>query len=468
MSHHAGRAHFIHFSQLERWTPLRNTIEQGDEAASWTPVTIGDLVTQIESRVTVQPDAEYGMAGVKWYAEGVFHRETVFGRDMSAKYVTPLKPGALIYNRLFAWKESFAVVQPEHEGLFVSNEFPQFEVDASRALPEFLYLFCTIPATIQQVNAASAGSAAVSRNRFKESEFLKFKLRLPPLATQQAIVVHWKATQKKNAAALRAADEHEAEVEACFLNALGLSAGTEPIHRRAFALRWSECSRWGVDQARRRSQAQDPSAGRFPVVVLREVIDDLQNGWSPRCLDRPATDGEWGVLKLGAISLGDFNPAENKALSPSFKPSASLEVKAGDVLFVRGNILRLVGACAYVAQTRPHLLIPDLIFRAVFHADSPIDPCYLAEVMKTPHLRQQIEAVATGSSPTMKKISKPGLLALRLPLPPLSIQKQLVAEVTAARAKIAAERAAAAKLAADTAREVEEMILGHRPVPNAP
>lgn len=31
-----------------------------------------------------------------------------------------------------------------------------------------------------------------------------------------------------------------------------------------------------------------------------------------------------------------------------------------------------------------------------------------------------------------------------------------------AREKIAASRAAAAKLAADTAREVEEMILGHR------
>lgn len=50
----------------------------------------------------------------------------------------------------------------------------------------------------------------------------------------------------------------------------------------------------------------------------------------------------------------------------------------------------------------------------------------------------------------MKKISKPGLLSLQLPLPPLPIQKQLVAQVTAAREQIANERAAAAKLAADT------------------
>lgn len=64
----------------------------------------------------------------------------------------------------------------------------------------------------------------------------------------------------------------------------------------------------------------------------------------------------------------------------------------------------------------------------------------------------------------MQNITKPALLALRIPLPPIPIQKQLVAEVTAAREHIAAERAAAAKLTADTAREVEQMILGQVPV----
>jgi restriction endonuclease S subunit len=55
------------------------------------------------------------------------------------------------------------------------------------------------------------------------------------------------------------------------------------------------------------------------------------------------------------------------------------------------------------------------------------------------------------------------LRELPVVIPPLSIQKQLVAEVTAAREHIASERAAVAKLAADTAREVEQMILGQIP-----
>lgn len=83
-------------------------------------------------------------------------------------------PDALIYNRLFAWKPSFAVVPSELADCFVSNEFPQFLPDAKAVLPEYLYLFCVRDSTIRAVNAASTGSAAVSRNRFKEAEFLDF------------------------------------------------------------------------------------------------------------------------------------------------------------------------------------------------------------------------------------------------------------------------------------------------------
>jgi type I restriction enzyme S subunit len=71
---------------------------------------LGDVVKLISNVVKVQPDAEYKMAGVRWYGEGVFHRETVRGDSTSSQYLAPLIPGALIYNRLFAWKASFAVV----------------------------------------------------------------------------------------------------------------------------------------------------------------------------------------------------------------------------------------------------------------------------------------------------------------------------------------------------------------------
>lgn len=186
----------------------------------------------------------------------------------------------------------------------------------------------------------------------------------------------------------------------------------------------------------------------------------MSNGWSPKCLDRPAQGDEWGVLKLGAVSYGAFNPNENKGLPASLAAMPALEIKTGDWLISRANITRLVGACALVKETPPRLMLCDKIFRAVWRPSSPVLPAYLDEVIKTPHLRQQIEASLTGTSPTMKNISKPALLALRLPLPPLEIQQTLVAAIGQARAEAAALRQQASQLREQARRQIEAALLG--------
>jgi len=74
------------------------------------------------------------------------------------------------------------------------------------------------------------------------------------------------------------------------------------------------------------------------------VIADLQNGWSPKCLTRPAESEEWGVLKVGAVSFGWFDERQNKALPSNLKPREQYEVKAGDLVISLANITQYVGA----------------------------------------------------------------------------------------------------------------------------
>ncbi len=164
------------------------------------------------------------------------------------------------------------------------------------------------------------------------------------------------------------------------------------------------------------------------------MIADLENGWSPKCLDRPAEPGEWGVLKLGAVSFGTFNELENKALPSQLRPRPALEVKPSEVLVSRANISRLVGATALIRETRPQLLLCDKIFRMVWRKRSPITPEFVTEVLRIGYVRRQIETKLTGTSPTMKNISKPSLLSLTFPLPPLDVQRDLTKALDAGRA----------------------------------
>ncbi len=229
--------------------------------------------------------------------------------------------------------------------------------------------------------------------------------------------------------------------------------------KKYFAVQWKSVLRWGVN-ANSLNQEVSVHAGRFPVVRLREVIKDLQNGWSPKCLDRPVQGNEWGVLKLGAVSYGIFDPMANKALPKDTKPRLDYEVKKGDVLISRSNTLALVGAAAFVDTDIERITIPDLIFRVIWKDNSPVRGDYLATVLQTPILRAQIESSANGTSPTMKKVTKPALLNLEIPLPPLDVQKEIMRRVEEGRLKIRQEQKVAEKIAEEVQREIERMILG--------
>lgn len=202
MSVTLGRAFVVWWHEMDRWVVPSAAILSRRLPAGWQRVRMRDVVEQVANAVKVRPTTAYKMAGVKWYGEGVFHRETVCGDAQSAKWLSPIVPGALIYNRLFAWKSSFAVVPTRLSDCHVSNEFPQFVVDSAKLLPDYLYLWCISDQTIKAVNAASTGSAAVSRNRFREEFFLDFDIPLPPLPVQRKIVAVWEGAAQADVEAM--------------------------------------------------------------------------------------------------------------------------------------------------------------------------------------------------------------------------------------------------------------------------
>jgi type I restriction enzyme S subunit len=162
----------------------------------------------------------------------------------------------------------------------------------------------------------------------------------------------------------------------------------------------------------------------WPVKSLGELLSEIQGGWSPVCLARTATDDEWGVLKLGAVTFGRYEESENKALGSEHTPVPELEVKAGDVLFSRKNTYEHVAACVLVTRTRGRLIIPDLIFRLMLHRDSRMSPAVLWAMLSHGTKRQQIQSLAGGTAGSMPNISKERLRSVVLPVPPHELQER--------------------------------------------
>lgn len=156
---------------------------------------------------------------------------------------------------------------------------------------------------------------------------------------------------------------------------------------------------------------------------LGDVVERVEAGKSFRCEPRPATDDEWGVIKVSAMTWGEFRQEEQKAVPFGREVDTRHEIRAGDILVSRANTPEYVGAPVLVRKTRPRLLLSDKSLRLVPVPGVCRD--WLISVLSAPLVRQQITAKATGSKDSMRNISQKDLLSVRVPVPPEKEQPRL-------------------------------------------
>ena len=162
-------------------------------------------------------------------------------------------------------------------------------------------------------------------------------------------------------------------------------------------------------------------------VQLSGCLESIDNGKSYVC-DTSCRKGESpAILKLSAVTYGDYRPDENKAMLDEAYFSKDITVQSGDLLFTRKNTPELVGMCAYVYKTPANLMLPDLIFR--LNTKPLCNKIYLWKLINHELFRKQIQALSSGSAKSMSNISKERLLHLSVILPPLSLQNQFAAFV---------------------------------------
>jgi type I restriction enzyme S subunit len=170
------------------------------------------------------------------------------------------------------------------------------------------------------------------------------------------------------------------------------------------------------------------------LVTLGDVIDGFESGRNLKASGAPADADEFGVLKISAVTWGEFDPTENKALLSHDRPKPRELVRADDLLITRANTTELVGAVVLVGRDYPKLMLPDKILRLLVR-DGLIDRRFLLQAMRTHHVRKFFESVASGTSDSMRNISQAKLVETPIPLPPLNEQRRIVAKIDALMAR---------------------------------
>jgi type I restriction enzyme S subunit len=148
-------------------------------------------------------------------------------------------------------------------------------------------------------------------------------------------------------------------------------------------------------------------------------------GWSPKCHGFAREENTWGVLKVSAVTWGEFKPQENKRLPDNLEPRPEYEVKENDFLISRANTAELVARSVVVpASTEKKLMMSDKIIRFVF--SKYVSPDYINLFNNSKWSRDYYARVAGGTSSSMKNVSRNQIQMLVVALPPLEEQHRII------------------------------------------
>ncbi|MFM5239246.1 restriction endonuclease subunit S [Aeromonas veronii] len=183
-------------------------------------------------------------------------------------------------------------------------------------------------------------------------------------------------------------------------------------------------------------------------VSLSSVTKNIDAGVSVNSIDQLDAYGHGKhVLKTSCVNGGVFNCLEAKSIIPSDTGRAKCFPCEGNIIVSRMNTPALVGEIGYIEKSLPGYFLPDRLWQVSFREDAELNTKWLMYVLAHPINSKKIKESATGTSNSMKNISKNAFLALNFYKPNIEEQTAIAtilsdmdSELNALKQKLAKAR----------------------------
>lgn len=157
---------------------------------------------------------------------------------------------------------------------------------------------------------------------------------------------------------------------------------------------------------------------------LGDIYLYSESGKSFKCTEVPISGNEWGVIKVSAISWDNFLEEKNKLYSKDEPENTIAKIELGDFIISRANTSELVGKSVVVKNISKNLLLSDKTIR--FKFSDLVSTEYVNLCNNNIYARLYYATMGTGSSPSMKNITREHMNNLTIPLPPQKEQNIIV------------------------------------------
>lgn len=176
--------------------------------------------------------------------------------------------------------------------------------------------------------------------------------------------------------------------------------------------------------------------GNWASLKIKDLVKSLDAGVSVNSEDVEPQDDEYSVLKTSCISSGYFDGNERKRVLQDIEIQRLKEPVLDDsILMSRMNTPMLVGMNAYVFKAPKNTFLPDRLWQLKINDNKTVTR-WLAFYLGSDQGLNQIRDLASGTSNSMKNITKPDVLNLDLFVPSKPEQTKIASFLSAVDEKI--------------------------------
>ena len=409
---------YIDLNQLFNWSVQGLLDSKFNYTKNFELARIGDFLIKSRSLVNIEDDVLYKRVTVRINNNGVTLRDTQKGVNIGTKKQYAVKAGQFIVSKIDARNGAFGIIPEGLEGAIVTNDFPLFDVNREKILPQFLLLITTTKVFVKFAQSCSSGTT--NRQRMDIEMFLNQKIPLPSLAEQNRIM---SAFEKK----LREAQKLEEDVaktndelETCLFQKLSIKNQIiQSLKPGLNFINFSKLNAWGLDKILRGDNEGVLVSNKFPNRKLSELIYV-----NPRTDLKELKDSDdMSFIPMECVS-DEYGEVIELRSGKKSKSGGYTKFQEGDLIWARITPCMQNGKSAVIQGLKNKLGYGSTEFHVLRAKDKTFSIAFTYHLLRSLAVRMDAINHFTGSA-GQQRVPKEYLENLIVPVPPIQIQNEI-------------------------------------------
>lgn len=411
--------HIVHFKDITSWSVSQQKEHDFGYTDSYPLVAIGRFLCRNKTSIDILDGKKYKRLSIHSKNGGIEVRDEIDGRKIGTKKQFVVRAGQFALSKIDARNGAFGVVPKDADGAIITGNFWTFDVDYSLINTSFLALLTTTESFLKFSEMASNGTT--NRHYLQEKLFLEQRIPLPSLEEQNNII-------DKYNCANAIIEQHKQQINSeiisfysYFEKILGLSNQIQQSHNvgNLQFISFKEMTNWGVSKLVN-NRKSPLNSSKYQVVELGQLAEI-----------NPKTDistfretDSFTFIPMEDISAEDGSLINNREIKKA-KVKGYTKFQNGDIIWARITPCMQNGKSAVLNGLINGKGCGSTEFHVIRVRSKQILEQYVHLLLRYEKTLKYAQQFFTGSA-GQQRVPASFLSSLRIPVPPIAIQEEII------------------------------------------